>query len=68
MYAFQARAKELNIVLVYDHPIAQTCVAAPVDAGIGATLKQLSNKLYEADYEKNTQCMKPMGFQRKTDE
>ena len=43
MYAFQARAKELKIVLVYG-PLNRTDVAAPVDAGIGATLKQLSNK------------------------
>ena len=52
MHAFQARAKELKIVLVYGPPNC-TDVTAPVDAGIGATLKQLSNQLYQADYDKN---------------
>ena len=53
MYAFQARAKELKIVLVYG-PLNRTDVAAPVDAGWRDSQAALQQKLYEADYEKNT--------------
>ena len=49
---FQERCRELDIIPIYTPPNC-TDVVAPVDAGCGATLKSLSNILYQADYEKN---------------